>query len=117
MSAVPARARPPLSHARASPPSRLEAAPTPQAMAPATVHVTRYPAVKAEGATGVRVFVIRVYNATVGATDGNTTAAIITPQRRTNQPRPPRAVHGPESIPRICSADHHQATAAMSRSA
>src|SRR3954470_12476190 len=48
------------------------------------------------------------YSATVGATDGNIIAAIITTQTPRNQPSVPRPVHGPSSIPRICRAVHHQ---------
>jgi hypothetical protein len=56
--------------------------------------------------------VIREYSATVGATDGNIIAAIMTTQTPTNQPNVPRPVQGPSSMPRICSPVHHQPTAA-----
>src|SRR4051794_35435650 len=48
------------------------------------------------------------YSATVGATDGNIIAAIITTQTPRNQPSVPRPVHGPASMPCICCAVHHQ---------
>src|SRR5438309_50854 len=51
---------------------------------------------------------MREYNAIVGATDGNIIAAIITTQTPRNQPSLPSPVHGPLSMPRICSAVHHQ---------
>ena len=41
------------------------------------------------------------YNATVGATEGNIIAAIITIHTLTNQPNVPRLVHGPLPIPAI----------------
>jgi hypothetical protein len=44
---------------------------------------------------------MREYSATVGDTDGNIIAAIITIQTPRNQPKEPRPVHGPLSIPRI----------------
>src|SRR3954454_8969657 len=59
---------------------------------------------------------MREYNATVGATDGNIIAAIITTQTPTNQPRVPRSVHGPPSMPCISRAVHHQPTIATARS-
>src|SRR3954454_17795010 len=52
------------------------------------------------------------YSATVGATDGNIIAAIITAQTPRNQPSVPRPVHGPSSIPLIRSPVDHQPTAA-----
>src|SRR3954470_1876278 len=52
------------------------------------------------------------YSATVGATDGNIIAAIITTQTPRNQPSVPRPVHGPSSMPCIWRAVHHQPTAA-----
>src|SRR3954469_2628833 len=55
---------------------------------------------------------MRAYNATVGATDGNIIAAIITTQTPRNQPNVPSAVHGPSSIPCIWPTVHHQPTAA-----
>ena len=51
---------------------------------------------------------IRAYSATVGATDGNIIAAIITTQTLMNHPNVPRAVHGPLSMPCICWIVHHQ---------
>ena len=44
---------------------------------------------------------MREYSATVGATDGNIIAAIITTHTPRNQPSVPSAVHGPSSMPRI----------------
>ena len=55
--------------------------------------------------------VMREYSATVGATDGNIIAAIITTQTPRNQPNVPRPVHGPSSMPRIWSTVHHQPSA------
>src|SRR4026209_1410131 len=55
---------------------------------------------------------MREYSATVGATDGNIIAAILTTQKPRNQPDEPRPVHGPLSIPRIRSPVHHQPRAA-----
>src|SRR5471032_1533144 len=55
---------------------------------------------------------MREYNATVGATDGNIIAAIMTTQTPMNQLKLPRPVHGPLSIPRICWTVHHQPMAA-----
>ena len=55
-----------------------------------------------------RVLLIREYSATVGATDGNIIAAIITTQTPRNQPNVPRPVQGPSSMPRICPTVHHQ---------
>src|SRR3954447_18631697 len=60
---------------------------------------------------------MREYSATVGATDGNIIAAIITTQIPRNQPSVPRPVHGPWSIPRIWRTVHHQPTAASANSA
>ena len=58
------------------------------------------------------------YSATVGATDGNIIAAIITSQMPRNQPSVPKSVPGPLSIPRIRSTvNHHARTASTSRSA
>src|SRR4051812_37899994 len=59
---------------------------------------------------------MREYSATVGATDGNIIAAIITTQTPRNQPRAPSAVHGPSSIPLISRTVHHQPTAASAKS-
>src|SRR3954452_13411138 len=64
------------------------------------------------GDQGDCFLVIREYNATVGATEGNIIAAIITIQTVRNQPRVPRPVQGPSSIPCIWSAVHHQPAAA-----
>src|ERR687889_2682709 len=55
---------------------------------------------------------MRAYRATVGATDGNIIAAIITTQTPRNQPSAPRLLHGPSSMPRIRSALHHHPAAA-----
>src|SRR3954463_1975146 len=55
---------------------------------------------------------MREYSATVGATDGNIIAAIITTQTPTNQPSDPRPVQGPSSMPLIRSLVHHQMTGA-----
>src|SRR4051812_17726777 len=55
---------------------------------------------------------MREYSATVGATDGNIIAAIITTQTPRNQPSVPRPLHGPSSMPRIWPAVHHQPTPA-----
>ena len=60
--------------------------------------------------------VMREYSATVGATDGNIIAAIITIQTDRNQPNVPRPVQGPSSIPCIWSAVHHQPAAASANS-
>src|SRR3954454_24883871 len=59
---------------------------------------------------------MRAYSATVGATDGNIIAAIITTHTPRNQPSAPRAVPGPASIPAMRSAVDHQATAASANS-
>src|SRR5689334_1539094 len=55
---------------------------------------------------------MRAYRATVGETDGNIIAAIITTQTPRNHPKLPRAVQGPWSMPRISTTVHHQPTAA-----
>src|SRR5687768_9548959 len=60
---------------------------------------------------------MREYSATVGATDGNIIAAIITTQVPRNQPTAPRPVHGPSSMPRIWPTVHHQPTPARVNSA
>src|ERR687893_1958854 len=60
---------------------------------------------------------MREYSATVGATDGNIIAAIITTQPPRNQPSAPRPVHGPSSMPCIWRAVHHQPTPARANSA
>ena len=59
---------------------------------------------------------MRAYSATVGATDGNIIAAIITTQTPRNQPSAPSAVPGPSSIPAMRSAVDHHATAASANS-
>ena len=59
-----------------------------------------------------RFRVICAYSATVGATDGNIIAAIMTTHTLMNQPNVPRPVHGPLSMPRICWIVHHQPTPA-----
>src|SRR3954453_17274357 len=59
---------------------------------------------------------MREYSATVGATDGNIIAAIITTHTPRNQPSAPSAVPGPSSIPAIRSAVDHHATAASANS-
>ena len=59
---------------------------------------------------------MRAYRETVGATDGNIIAAIITTQMPRNQPSVPSAVPGPSSIPAMRSAVDHQATAASANS-
>src|SRR6201989_672414 len=58
---------------------------------------------------------MRAYNATVGATDGNIIAAIITTQVARNQPSVPSPVHGPSSMPRIRSIVHHQPRPAITK--
>src|SRR6478609_11623993 len=60
---------------------------------------------------------MRAYNATVGLTDGNIIADIITTQTARNHPKVPNAVHGPLSMPRIWSAVHHHPAAARANSA
>src|SRR5262245_47852303 len=59
---------------------------------------------------------MREYSATVGETEGNIIAAIITTQMPRNQPNEPGPVHGPLSMPRIWSPDHHQPSAARPNS-
>src|SRR6266550_358925 len=59
---------------------------------------------------------MREYSATVGATDGNIIAAIITTQTPRNQPSVPRPVQGPLSIPRIWPSVHHQPLPARAKS-
>ena len=64
-----------------------------------------------------RSLVMREYSATVGATDGNIIAAIITTHAPRNQPNVPRAVQGPSSIPLIRSpVNHHPIAATAKRS-
>src|SRR3954468_16535544 len=53
--------------------------------------------------------------ATVGATDGNIIAAIITTHTPTNQASVPRSVHGPPSMLCISSTVHHQHAAASTK--
>src|SRR5215207_693088 len=60
---------------------------------------------------------MRAYSATVGDTDGNIIAAIITIHTPRNQPTAPRLVPGPSSIPPMRSAVDHQASAARPNSA
>src|SRR5688572_28882698 len=55
---------------------------------------------------------MREYSATVGATEGNIIAVIITTHTPKNQPNEPSAVQGPLSIPRIWPPVHHQPTPA-----
>ena len=98
---VPATGRPAWFHASALPETRPTPVTRAKATAPATAHVTRYPAVKAIGNSRDRFRVMREYKATVGATDGNIIAAIITTQTPRNQLTAPRPVQGPLSIPRI----------------
>src|SRR6188472_3434482 len=64
------------------------------------------------GATGERLSVMREWSATVGATDGNIIAAIITIQTPANHASVPRSVHGPPSMSCISSAVHSHPTAA-----
>src|SRR5256885_12151194 len=52
----------------------------------------------------------------VGATDGNIIAAIITTHTPRNQPSVPRSVHGPPSMLRIWPSVHHQPTPATAKS-
>src|SRR3954466_15279794 len=59
---------------------------------------------------------MRAYNATVGETDGNIIAAIITTQAPGNQPAVPSAAQGPASIPAISPATHHQPSPASPKS-
>src|SRR5690242_20463343 len=68
------------------------------------------------GDTGERCLVIREKSAAVGATDGNIIAAIITTQTVRNQPKVPRPVQGPLSMPCIWPAVHHQLIAATAKS-
>ena len=83
---------------------------------PAAAQVSRYPAANSNGSCRQRCLVMRAYNAIAGATDGSVIAAIITTQTPRNPPSVPRAVHGPASMPRICSAVHHQPRPASARS-
>src|SRR5581483_10169547 len=115
-SVTPATHRPARSHERTPPAIRPPPAAITKAASPAPAHVTRYPAVKRRDETRVRSRVMREYSATVGATDGNIIAAIITTQTPRNQPSVPRLVHGPLSIPRIRSAVHHQPAPARTKS-
>src|SRR5262245_51100429 len=59
---------------------------------------------------------MREKSATVGATDGNIIAAIITTHTPRNQPNVPRPVQGPLSMPCICAAVDHQAIPASAKS-
>src|ERR687890_2597583 len=59
---------------------------------------------------------MRAYRATVGATDGNIIAAIITTQMPRNQPSAPRSVQGPRFMPCIWCAVHHHPNPAMAKS-
>src|SRR4051794_30200932 len=59
---------------------------------------------------------MREYNATVGATDGNIIAAIITTHTPRNQANPPSPVHGPASMPRIACAVHAHPAPARTKS-
>src|SRR3954447_15659473 len=69
-------------------------------------------------ASGVRPRLMREYSATVGATDGNIIAAIITTHAPRNQPSAPSAVQGPSSIPLIrAPVDHHPIAAIAKRRA
>src|SRR4051812_12285762 len=86
-----------------------------KATTPAAPQVARYPVVKATGRT--RDLLIRAYRATVGETEGNIIAAIITIHTPRNQPKVPRALQGPVSMPRISPAVHHQPTAASAKRA
>src|SRR2546423_7663603 len=85
-----------------------------KAMTPTPAHVARYPVVKARGSH--RDLLIREYNATVGETDGNIIAAIITTHTPMNQPGVPSLVQGPLSIPRIRSSVHHHPIPARTKS-
>src|SRR3954468_11610515 len=60
---------------------------------------------------------MRAYSATVGATDGNIIAAIITTPTPRNQPNAPSSVPGPASIPPMRSAVDHHPIAARAKSA
>ena len=53
---------------------------------------------------------------TIGAAEGSIIAAIIVTQTPTNQPRPPRSVPGPASMPRIRSIVTIQVTSAAASS-
>src|SRR6476661_5386747 len=116
ISVAPATHRPARSHDRTSPATAPPAAARANATAPAAAHVTRYPDANANGETSERRPVIREYRATVGATDGNIMAAIMTTHTVRNQPAVPSPVQGPLSIPRIWFAVHHQPTPAMTNS-
>jgi hypothetical protein len=59
----------------------------------------------------------RAKKSVIGATDGNIMAAIIVTQMPRYQPRPPRSVPGPSSIPRIRATETIHATSAPVRSA
>src|SRR3954468_10652043 len=107
-SVAPATHRPACSHASMSPANPAPAAAIANEVSPAAVHVTRYPEANSSGDNGHRPPLMREYRATVGATDGNIIAAIITIHTPTNQPRVPRPDQGPSSIPSICPAVHHQ---------
>jgi hypothetical protein len=72
--------------------------------------------VKKSGATSDRDLVSFEYSATVGETDGNIIAAIITTHTPRNQANVPSAVHGPPSMSCICPAVHHQPIAASTNS-
>src|SRR5262245_46480812 len=101
MSVSPVRTRPPFSQSIPPVgPCRTSSA-TPYAQTPAAVHVSRYPAAKSHEEREVRPPAVREYSATVGATDGNIMAVIITTQTPRNQPSVPKAVHGPASMPLI----------------
>src|SRR6187549_1775697 len=78
ISVAPATHRPARSHDSTSPATAPPAAARANATAPAAAHVTRYPDAKANGETSERRPVMREYRATVGATDGNIMAAIMT---------------------------------------
>src|SRR5712692_4960114 len=80
----------------------------PNEATPTADHTSRYAPVNSSGRINPRP-AIRAYNATVGDTDGNIIAAIITTQAPTNQPRVPRPVPRPASIPAIWLAVDHQA--------
>src|SRR5258705_3248451 len=114
----PATQRPVRSQDNASPERRRPSSDTANASRPAAVHVSRYPATNTNGAAGLRVFVMLEYSATVGATDGNIIAAIITSQMPRNQASVPNSAPGPASMPRIRSTvNHHARTARSNNSA
>jgi hypothetical protein len=115
-SVPPAVHRPARSHVNRSPEIELSATPIPNATMPAAAHVRRYPAANSSGDSGERCLVMREYSATVGETEGNIIAAIITTQTPRNQPNEPRPVQGPLSIPRIWSPVHHHPSAARPNS-